>query len=184
MNELAGALFGNLLREAPNLGSMKVTIQGYYLPAGESPQLQGVRSDVVLPQFTSALEDIAESDLDYPLTFEKVEPAKYPNFHLVDDNIVDALKGKSQARVEASKDFQEEIEKIKLYQDSLLRKEAPLNREKYFTELDKLNANKEETDKMEEIVNGDSGVERDYYLDEVLYLTRDYADALKALSAL
>ena len=32
---------------------------------------------------------------------------------------------------------------------------------------------------MEEIVNGESGVERDYYLDEVLRLTRDYCEALQ-----
>ncbi|MDO5309917.1 MAG: carboxy terminal-processing peptidase [Planctomycetia bacterium] len=184
MNEIAGSIFGNLMRETPNLGAIKVTIQGYYLPAGESPQLQGVRSDVVLPQFTSALEDIAESDLDYPLTFQRVDPAKYPNFHLTEASVLDAVRAKSQERVDASPDFQDEIEKIELYKDSKLRKEVPLNREKYFEELDKLNANKTETDKMEEIVNGDSGVKRDYYLDETLFLTRDYADALRLQTAL
>ncbi len=43
MNEIASVLFGNFMKEAPNLGAMKVTIQGFYLPSGVSPQLQGVK---------------------------------------------------------------------------------------------------------------------------------------------
>lgn len=182
MNEISSVLFNSLMREAPNLGAMKVTIQGFYLPSGVSPQLQGVPSHVVLPQFTSVLEDIAESDLDYPLTFPKIEPARYPKFNLTSQSVVDSVAKKSAARVAASEDFGKEIEKMELYRTSKLRKATPLNREKYFAELDKLDANKEETEKMEEIVNGESGVERDYYLDEALRLTRDYCEALQTQS--
>jgi len=184
MSEISDVLFGALMKNAPNLGAMKVTIQGYYLPSGVSPQLQGVPSDVQVPQFTSALEDVAESDLDYPLSFAKVAPAEYPVFKLVEPQVVEAVTKKSQERVAASKDFQEEIEKIELYKNSPLRKRATLNREKYFAELDKLNANKEETDKMEEIVNGESGVKRDYYLDEILNITKDYCEAIQFQQAI
>jgi len=182
MNEISSVLFGSLMREAPNLGAMKVTIQGFYLPSGVSPQLQGVPSHVVLPQFTSVLEDIAESDLDYPLSFPKIEPARYPKFNLTSQSVVDSVAKKSAARVAASEEFGDELEKMELYRSSKLRKSPPLNREKYFAELDKLDASKEETEKMEEIVNGESGVERDYYLDEVLRLTRDYCEALQTQS--
>ncbi|MBQ9873639.1 MAG: carboxy terminal-processing peptidase [Thermoguttaceae bacterium] len=185
MSELANNLFGRLLAQnAANLGAMKVTIQGYYLPSGVSPQLQGVKSDVVLPQFTSALEDIAESDLDYPLTFKAIDPASYPKFGYAAAKIVDPVRSKSKERVAESKEFQDELEKIKLYKESSLRKEPTLNREKYFAELDKLNANKEETDKLEEMVNGDSGVKRDYYLDETLRITTDYFDQINLQNAL
>ncbi|MCF0234845.1 MAG: carboxy terminal-processing peptidase, partial [Thermoguttaceae bacterium] len=183
MTEISAALFSSLMTDAPNWGAMKVTIQGFYLPSGASPQLYGVKSDVQLPQFTSALEDIAESDLDYPLTFEKIEPAKYPVFGLTTPSIVDSITKKSAARVAASEDFRKENEKIDLYKNSKLRKAVPLNREKYFEELDKLDANKEETEKLEEIVNGDSGVKRDFYLDEVIRLTTDYCDAIRAQKA-
>ena len=185
MMELSNAIFGSLLinRNSSNLGAVKLTIQGYYLPAGESPQLQGVRSDVVLPQFPSVLEDIAESDLDYPLSFEKVAPANYPIFPNVSPDIVKQVAERSSARVAASKDFQEELEKIRLYKESKLRKATPLNREKYFAELDKLNS-KEETDKMEENVLGTGGVERDYYLDEAMKITKDYSDILNVKTAL
>ncbi len=179
MNEISTVLFGSMMREAPNMGAMKVTIQGFYLPSGVSPQLQGVRSHVVLPQFTSVLEDIAESDLDYPLSFEKIAPARYPKFNLTSPSVVDSVAKKSAARVAASEDFGKEVEKMELYRTSKLRKATPLHREKYFAELDKLDASKEETEKMEEIVNGESGVKRDYYLDEVLRMTKDYYEALQ-----
>ena len=185
MMEISNAIFGSLLssRKSSNLGAVKLTIQGYYLPSGVSPQLQGVHSDVILPQFTSVLEDIAESDLDYPLSFDKVEPAKYPVFSNVDPDIVKQVTDRSAARVAASEDFQEELRKIALYRDSKLRKPTPLNREKYFAELDKLNR-KEETDNMEEGVLGGGGVKRDYYLDEAMKITKDYADILSIRSAL
>ena len=185
MMEISNAIFGSLLssRKSSNLGAIKLTIQGYYLPSGVSPQLQGVHSDVILPQFTSVLEDIAESDLDYPLSFDKVEPAKYPVFSNVDPDVVKQVTERSAARVAASEDFQEELRKIALYRDSKLRKATPLNREKYFAELDKLNS-KEETDKMEESVLGGGGVKRDYYLDEAMKITKDYADILSIRSAL
>lgn len=179
MNEISSILFNSLLREAPNLGAIKVTIQGFYLPSGVSPQLQGVPSHIVLPQFTSVLEDIAESDLDYPLSFQKIAPARYPKFNLTSPSVVESVAKKSAARVAASEDFARETEKMELYRTSKLRKATPLQREKYFAELDKLDANKEETEKMEEIVNGESGVKRDYYLDEVLRLTKDYYEALQ-----
>ena len=187
MMELADVIFNAipmLRRNTSNLGAAKLTIQGFYLPSGNSPQLQGVRSDVVLPQFTSALEDIAESDLDYPLSFAKISPSVYPVFDYVTAPIVDAVNAKSQARVANSKEFQEELDKINVYKEMRARKATPLKREKYFEELDKLNANKEETDRMEEIVNGDAGVKRDYYLDEVIYLSKDYVDAIKTSQAL
>ena len=185
MMEISNAIFGSLLgsRNSPKLGAVKLTIQGYYLPSGVSPQLQGVHSDVILPQFTSVLEDIAESDLDYPLTFENVAPAKYPIFPNVDPEIVKQVTDRSAARVAASEDFQEELRKIALYRDSKLRKATPLNREKYFAELDKLDS-KEETDKMEESVLGGGGVKRDYYLDEAMKITKDYADILSIRTAL
>ena len=98
--------------------------------------------------------------------------------------IVKALSAKSAARVAKSKDFAEELDKMNIYKESKLRKAIPLNREKYFAELDKLDTNKEETEKMEESVLGGDGVKRDYYLDECLEITKDYCEALMAKSVI
>ena len=60
------------------------------------------------------------------------------------------------------------------------KKTTPLNREKYFAELDKLNSDKEEEEKLEKMMKNSSEIQRDYYLDEVLDITVDYLDLLKA----
>jgi carboxyl-terminal processing protease len=67
-------LFGRF-DNLPQLGAIKVTIQQFYRPSGDSTQLEGVKSDVELPSFTSHLP-IGESDLDHALTFDRVPRAE------------------------------------------------------------------------------------------------------------
>ncbi|MGC3969167.1 MAG: S41 family peptidase [Pirellulales bacterium] len=61
---------------APELGALKLTMQQFYRPNGDSTQNQGVRSDVVLPSLTAELE-VGESDLDFALPFDRIEAAGY-----------------------------------------------------------------------------------------------------------
>ena len=56
------------IREMPNMGALKITIQQFYRPGGDSTQNRGVVSDVELPSLTTQL-DVGESDLDYALAF-------------------------------------------------------------------------------------------------------------------
>ncbi len=54
-------------RNVPNdFGALKITIQQFYRPNGDSTQLRGVLSDIVLPSVTDKM-DVSESDLDYPV---------------------------------------------------------------------------------------------------------------------
>jgi len=55
------------------LGGMKVTTGLYFLPGGKSTQKMGVEADVRLPTW-SILEDIGETELDYPLPVQAIEP--------------------------------------------------------------------------------------------------------------
>jgi len=177
---IADLLFGSL-SEAPNLGMIKVTIQGFWLPAGDSSQLKGIPSDIVLPSLTDHLERISESDLDNALSFEKIPAAKFlPQYPYVTPAIVSDLAKRSQARVAQSPDFIKVAEKIKLYNEYKDKKTTSLNREKYFAELEKLDTDKEEEEKIEKVINNSSEIERDYYLDEVLAITADYLNDLKA----
>jgi carboxyl-terminal processing protease len=59
-----------------DLGSLKMTIQKYYRINGGSTQLEGVKSDIMLPSRYSYLE-LGERDLDNPLVYDKVPSAKY-----------------------------------------------------------------------------------------------------------
>src|SRR5690606_8012036 len=56
---------------APQLGALKITIQQFYRPNGDSTQNRGVVSDIELPSLTSHL-DVGESDLDHALKFDRI----------------------------------------------------------------------------------------------------------------
>ncbi len=94
-------------------GALKLTIQKFYRPSGQSTQLKGVESDVVLPSRYAHLE-VGEDALKYPLPFDEVKPADYekwpgPWFDLGD------LRTKSASRVKGEPEFrylQQDIEKM------------------------------------------------------------------------
>jgi len=56
-----------------DLGAMKVTTGLYFLPGGKSTQKMGVEADVKLP-FWFSLENIGETELDYPLPVQAIAP--------------------------------------------------------------------------------------------------------------
>jgi len=62
-----------------DLGSVKLTIQKYYRINGGSTQLEGVKSDVMLPSRYSYME-LGERDLDNPLVYDKVPSANYTSW--------------------------------------------------------------------------------------------------------
>ncbi|CAN5280276.1 carboxy terminal-processing peptidase [soil metagenome] len=59
-----------------DLGALKLTTQKFYRVNGGSTQLEGVKSDVVVPDRYSYI-DIGEKDYDNPLPWDQIKPAKY-----------------------------------------------------------------------------------------------------------
>ncbi|NND64150.1 MAG: carboxy terminal-processing peptidase [Flavobacteriaceae bacterium] len=59
-----------------DMGALKLTTQKFYRVNGGSTQLEGVKSDVVMPDRYSYIE-IGERDYDNPLPYDKISPAKY-----------------------------------------------------------------------------------------------------------
>ena len=57
------------------LGGLKITIQKFYRVTGQTTQLQGVASDVVLPHAYQYLP-IGESEMKFPLAADQIVPAK------------------------------------------------------------------------------------------------------------
>lgn len=85
-------------RNRPNLGAVKLTMQKFYRVNGQSTQLRGVVSDIVLPSITDH-EDFSESKLDYALSFDTIEQAKYQRFqNSIDKTVIDHLRQLSQER--------------------------------------------------------------------------------------
>ncbi len=68
----------NIVRsnEHGDLGAIKLTTQKFYRINGGSTQLEGVKSDVVVPDKYSYIE-IGERDQSNPLKWDKISPAEY-----------------------------------------------------------------------------------------------------------
>ena len=59
-----------------DMGALKLTTQKFYRVNGGSTQLEGVKSDVVMPDWYSYF-DVGERDYDNPLPYDKISPASY-----------------------------------------------------------------------------------------------------------
>lgn len=92
-------------------GVLKLTIQKFYRPSGSSTQMEGVRSDIVLPSVMDALE-IGEEHLDNALAHDRIRSASA--FEPLDPQglPIARLKELSRGRVEAGKDFEYIIEDV------------------------------------------------------------------------
>ena len=62
--------------EFGDLGAIKLTTQKFYRINGGSTQLEGVKSDVVVPDRYSYI-DLGERDQENPLQWDKIEPARF-----------------------------------------------------------------------------------------------------------
>lgn len=105
----------------------KVTVGKYYTVSGKTPQIQGVKADIVVPsQFIH--ENIGEEYLDYPLKQDLIAPAFHDNLadiapnlkpwymhyysptiqhkKLFWDRLVPQLKEKSESRMSQNVDYQ------------------------------------------------------------------------------
>ena len=84
-------------------GALKLTIQKFYRPSGQSTQLKGVESDVVLPSRYAHL-DVGEEALKYPLPFDEVKPADYEKWVGPVPDLGD-LRTRSAARIKNDPEF-------------------------------------------------------------------------------
>lgn len=82
-----------------DLGALKYTTQKYYRINGGSTQLEGVKSDVIVPNRYSYIE-IGERDQDNPLPWDKIDAASYALWNSYFD--YDATIKKSNERMSNS----------------------------------------------------------------------------------
>ncbi len=134
----------NIVRgnEYGDLGAIKLTTQKFYRINGGSTQLEGVKSDVVVPDRYSYI-DLGEKDQRNPLQWDKISPAKYKPW----DGYIDykTTISRSEARMEAHpqialieenalwlKKQQEETRVPLEYQGYLKREQENKEKSKYF----------------------------------------------------
>ncbi|MEL6917650.1 MAG: carboxy terminal-processing peptidase, partial [Bacteroidota bacterium] len=95
----------NIVRsnEHGDLGAIKLTTQKFYRINGGSTQLEGVKSDVVVPDKYSYI-DLGERDQQNPLAWDKISPANYQPW----DGYIDYEQtiANSKKRMSASRQLQ------------------------------------------------------------------------------
>ena len=116
-----------------DMGALKITTQKFYRINGGSTQLEGVKSDVVVPDRYSYI-DIGEKDLDNPLPWDKIPAADYKVWDGYID--YDQTISNSNARMKKNKQLQlieENAKWIKSKQDDSV---WPLNIDQYAAKVE------------------------------------------------
>ena len=116
-----------------DMGAFKFTTQKYYRINGGSTQLEGVKSDVVIPDRYSYI-DIGEKDQENPLAWDEIAPANYNVWESYFDY---------ETTIKKSKERMSSSAEIKLIDDNALwiktirdRSVFPLNFSKYLLDLE------------------------------------------------
>ena len=89
--------------EYGDLGALKLTTQKFYRVNGGSTQLEGVKSDVVVPDRYSYI-DIGEKDYENPLAWDQIKPAKYKIWdgYIDYDDVIKKSKQRMEANAQLS----------------------------------------------------------------------------------
>ncbi|MGI9516751.1 MAG: carboxy terminal-processing peptidase [Pirellulaceae bacterium] len=162
----------------PSLGALKITISQFYRPNGDSTQKRGVLSDIVLPSITDHM-DVSESDLEYPVEFDRVAEASYPTMDQTNADLIGKLTQRSDDRIDSSDEFQRELRRIARYIEQKEENSVSLNADDFNERRAEMDADKEEEKLIEDTVNHSSTeIERDFYMDEVLNIAADYVRVL------
>lgn len=133
-----------------DMGALKLTTQKFYRVNGGSTQLEGVKSDVIMPDRYSYI-DVGERDYDNPLPYDKIAPADYK----VWDGYIDFQEtiNKSNARMAQSEQLkliEENARWIKMRRDE---NDVNLNFDDYSAEIAKRKEETKKFDAMDEYDN-------------------------------
>ncbi len=129
--EMDRSLFNKLNRL--KLGAVKVTMQKWYLPNGESTQAKGVPADITLPSLQTCLP-IGEADAPRFLEWDSIPPLqldvdKAENFYTfrLSPEVIQHLQALSQSRQKDLVEFQYLQETVNWFKEKQEQKYASLN---------------------------------------------------------
>lgn len=142
----------NIIRsnDLGDLGALKLTTQKFYRVTGESTQLKGVSSDIVMPD-RYAYVDVGERDQDNPLAWDRIQAANFAtwdkqiDFERVISNSNERLKANEYVAL-----LEEEAQWIKQQRDDHT---ASLGLEEYRKEKEEL---RERTERFKKLNDYDS----------------------------
>lgn len=183
-------------KDLPDLGQIKLTTQKFYRINGKSTQLQGVQSDVLLPDNYMYIKT-GEKEHDYPMLWDSISPAKYKDAKITYSKKVIA---KSNKRIGSNATFNLIEENARRWEKQSTQDVFTLNFKEYQAQEDQEKAENKEFKKVlsviphfdisnlsadEEFIKGDSSrmkrnsdwiksVSKDPYLYEALQICQDW----------
>ena len=144
---------------ALEVGTVKLTIQQFFLPNGDSTQNRGVISDIALPSANMFMME-GEADLDNALAWDHIDPIAYqlperenPSFALVGSSLIQELSQKSHLRQEQYQEFDFLKKNIAWLKERFDRKTVSLNLTERRREKDELEAMRDYFDKRRDSLN-------------------------------
>lgn len=162
-----------------NFGALKVTLQQFYLPDGDSTQLRGVSADIILPSITQKM-DVGEADLDYALEHGRVAGAKHSSYGMVPPDLLGKLRKNSQDRINKDEEFVDLMRRVELYVQQKDQDYVSLDEEEFMARRAELDAQKEDEKKAIENETSNDVIFRDtFYNKEVINIAHEYIDGLK-----
>lgn len=163
--------------EAPNLGALKLTIQQFYRPDGESTQIKGVPPDIHIPSIRDE-GDFGEGKSDSALPWNQVNAEPHDQYNRVPDALVAQLNQRSIARRKDDPKFKEHEEQIRKFLERKARHEISLNETKFRSEVLKDEDDEDDPDApKKEKRKGHAerpAWESNYYNDEIISIVSDY----------
>lgn len=165
-------------KKLPNLGALKLTIQQFYRPNGESTQINGVPPDLHIPS-PRDYADFGEGRNDSALRFDKVAALAHDMYNRVPESLRKQLEDRSKARRDSDTKFQDEQKFIDRLIERKARHEISLNEEKFRSEARRDEFAEEEVKASKPKKKGRHAIQEawdleDYYNKEVANIVADY----------
>lgn len=174
--DLGQTLFGS---NRMNLGALKVTLQQFYLPDGQSTQRLGVPADIILPSITAKM-DVAEGDLKYALEHDTVKQARHALYNMKPGDVLESIRKRSMDRVTTNEEFVDLLRRVNIYVKQKEQNTVSLDEGDFMARRKELDSQKEEEDEALETQVGSEKIYREsFYNDEVLNVTYDYIQGLR-----
>lgn len=174
--EVGAGLFN--LGNSDSSGALKVTINQFYRPNGDSTQREGVKSDIVLPSQIDHL-DLGEASLDNAMAFDQVEEVKRKQYGESTDIIIEKVAKASEQRIGSSDHFNKLKARIGRYLERKNRVKIPLKEET-------LKAEREADEKAEELKedaleeeDDENTFKQQPYNEELIHIAIDYVKLLE-----
>lgn len=174
--EVGASLFN--LGNSDSSGALKVTINQFYRPNGDSTQREGVKSDIIIPSQIDHL-DLGEASLDNAMAFDQVEEVKRKEFGYATDSLIDKVAKASQKRLGSSDHFNKLKAKIGRYLERKNRIKIPLKEEVLKAEREADEKAEDISEEAQEDADDENTFKKQPYNEELIQIAVDYVKLLE-----